>query len=288
MIMKKTLRKRMLALFAAVCMCVPAAATAGQADSPVAVTAVAEQSPYGSYYVIDHNGVVCTANMATLNKGNMMWFPESMLTSSQELPVIVWANGTMCAPALYYEFLSQVAAAGYIVVTNTELFAGNGQEQKASIDFILGEDTDPDSVFYGKIDEAHVGVMGHSQGGMSSVNCANLDNRVDCVFSIAGNSSKSSASKLKVPTFFATGDRDLIVPSWQYVKPSYQACKAPAVYGNVRSAMHTTVCSNPSVYSKYAIKWFDAYLKGGSKAAFRSGGELFRDSDWSNVASKKI
>ena len=42
--MKKTLRKRMLALFAAVCLCVPAAATAGQADSPVAVTASAEQS----------------------------------------------------------------------------------------------------------------------------------------------------------------------------------------------------------------------------------------------------
>ena len=181
-----------------------------------------------------------------------------------------------------------VVSAGRKVRVAGKLFAGNGQEQKESIDFILAEDYDPDSVFYGKIDEEHIGVMGHSQGGMSSVNCANLDSRVDCVFSIAGNSSKSSASSLSVPTFFATGDRDLIVPSWLYVKPAYNACKAPAVYANVKSAMHTTVCSNPSVYSKYAVKWFDAYLKGGSKAAFRSGGELFKDSAWSNVASKRI
>lgn len=278
--MKKELKKRIIAVFAAVFMCVPTAASA--------VIANAEQSPYGSYYVTDENGVVCTANMSTLNKGNMMWFPESMLTSDQELPVIVWANGTMCAPAMYYEFLSQVAAEGYIVVANTELFAGNGQEQKGSIDFILAEDNDPASVFYGKIDEDHVGVMGHSQGGMSSVNCANLDDRVDCVFSIAGNSSRSSAADLSVPTFFATGDRDLIVPSWLYVKPAYNACKAPAVYANVRSGIHTTVCSDPSVYSKYAVKWFDAYLKNGSKQAFRYGGELFNDPAWSNVASKRI
>ena len=286
--MKKELKKRIIAVLAATFMCVPIAASAVKADSPATLKASAEQSPYGSYYVIDDNGVVCTANMATLNQGNMMWFPESMLTSNQQFPVIVWANGTMCAPALYYDFLSQVAAAGYIVVANTELFAGNGQEQKASIDFILAEDSAPDSVFYGKIDEEHVGVMGHSQGGMSSVNCANLDDRVDCVFSIAGNSSRSSAASLNVPTFFATGDRDMIVPSWVYVKPAYNACSAPAVYANVRSAMHTTVCSNPSVYSKYAIKWFDAYLKNGSNEAFRSGGELFRDSSWSNVASKRI
>lgn len=285
--MKKELKKRIISMLATAFICMPLAA-AEKTDSPNFVKANAEQSPYGSYYVTDDNGVVCTANMATLNKGNMMWFPESMFTSNEQLPVIVWANGTMCAPALYYDFLSQVAASGYIVVANTELFAGNGQEQKASIDFILAEDCDPDSVFYGKIDEEHIGVMGHSQGGMSSVNCANLDSRVDCVFSIAGNSSKSSASNLNVPTFFATGDRDLIVPSWLYVKPAYNACKAPAVYANVKNAMHTTVCSNPSVYSKYAIKWFDAYLKDSSKSAFRSGGELFKDSAWSNVASKRI
>jgi len=280
------LKKRIIAILATTCMCVPIAAQ--KADSPSALKANAEQSPYGSYFVTDDNGVVCTANMSALNKGNIMWFPESMYTSSEQLPVIVWANGTMCAPALYYEFLSEVAAAGYIVVANTELFAGNGQEQKESISFILEENYDPDSVFYGKIDEEHVGVMGHSQGGMSSVNCANIDPRVDCVFSIAGNSSKSSASGLSVPTFFATGNLDMIVPSWLYVKPAYNACSAPAVYANVKNAVHTTVCTDPSVYSYYAVKWFDAYLKNGSKTAFRSGGELFTDSKWSNVASKHI
>lgn len=38
----------------------------------------------------------------------------------------------------------------------------------------------------------------------------------------------------------------------------------------------------------YSIKWFDAYMKDSSKSAFRSGGVLFKDTTWSNIASKRI
>jgi len=257
-----------------------------------AITASAAESAYDPVYVTDSNGVVCTANMQSINKGNMMWFPEEMLDEDfeGEYPVLVWANGTVCPPALYYEFLSEVASEGYIVVTNTELFAGNGKEQKNSIDFILAEDEDEDSIFYNKIDEEHIGVMGHSQGGMSSVNCANLDSRVDCVFSIAGNSSKSDAKKLTVPTFFATGSSDWIVPSWKYVKPAYNNCTATAVYASLDGAKHTEVCTNPSAYSGYAVDWFDAWLKDDSDAlaVFQEGGALDNDDNWSSVARKGL
>lgn len=255
-----------------------------------AVTASAAESAYDPFYVTDSNGVVCTANMESVNKGNMIWFPGEMLEEDfdGQYPVIVWANGTVCPPALYYSFLSNVASEGYIVVTNTELFAGNGQEQKNSIDFILGEGDDENSIFYGKVDAERIGVAGHSQGGMSSVNCANLDSRVDCVFSIAGNSSKNDAKKLNVPTFFATGSNDWIVPSWKYVKPAYNNCSAAAVYANLNGAKHTEVCTNPSVYSDYAVDWFDAWLKGDeeAKAVFAADGALDNDDRWSSVSRK--
>jgi len=240
-------------------------------------------------YVIDHNNVVGTADMPLFKKGHIVWFPESLMTDkAKKLPVLSWANGTGCIPALYYEFLSQVAASGYIIIANTELFAGNGKEQKASIDFLLKEAKDKDSIFYDKVDETKIGVMGHSQGGMSSVNCANIDDRVKVVYSIAGNSYTWDAKKLKVPTFFVTGERDLIVASSIFVKNNYKACTAPAVYGSVKGAIHTNVTIKPAIYSKYAIKWFDAYLKDGDKSIFRSGGELFKDSDWTDVKSKNI
>ena len=280
--MNKSIRKVIVTFCAAVCALAPMNA----------LTASAAESAYDPVYVIDNNNVVCTANMESINKGNMMWFPAEMLDDDfeGEYPVLVWANGTICPPALYYEFLSEVAAEGYVVVTNTELFAGNGVQQKASIDFILAEDADVNSIFYNKIDETRIGVMGHSQGGMSSVNCAALDSRVDCVFSIAGNSSKSDAKKLTVPTFFATGDLDWIVPSWQYVKPAYNNCNSAAVYANLKGANHMRVCTDPSVYSNYAIKWFNAWLKDDSsaKAVFKKGGELYKDSEWNGILSKNF
>nr|AWI67006.1 Carboxyl esterase family 7 [Anaeromyces contortus] len=215
-----------------------------------------------------------------------MWFPESMYKSNKRLPVLVWANGTVCPPVLYYEFLSEVAAAGYIVVANTELFAGDGKEQKASIDFIISEDFNPESVFYGKVDETRIGVMGHSQGGLSSVNCANDDERVKCVLSIAGNSSESCASKLEVPTFFVTGSNDFIVLSSLYVEPSFNSCKSPAVFGNIKGAIHTSISFKPTTYSKYAIKWFDIHLKNGNKEEFKK--QLLGDSEWSGVKFKNF
>ena len=114
------------------------------------------------------SGVICDDR---LGEGQIVFYPESLLVQNEETyPVIVWANGTMCAPVLYYGLLSGLAEHGYIVVASRELFAGNGNAQRASIDFITAENYDAGSVFYGKADLAHIGAAGHSQGGMSAVN----------------------------------------------------------------------------------------------------------------------
>ena len=59
--MKKELKKRIISMLATAFICMPIAA-AEKADSPNFVKANAEQSPYGSYYVTDDNGVVCRAS----------------------------------------------------------------------------------------------------------------------------------------------------------------------------------------------------------------------------------
>ena len=61
-------------------------------------------------------GVVCSDQ---LGDGHIVFYPESLLVQDEATyPVIVWANGTMCAPALYYSLLSDLAADGYIVVAS--------------------------------------------------------------------------------------------------------------------------------------------------------------------------
>ena len=239
-------------------------------------------------YVTDANGVTNTGNFDSLLSGHIMYYPAAMTTSDETYPVVVWANGTMCAPALYDGLLRLIAAGGYIVVTNTDMMAADGTSQIAAIDFILAQNEDPNSVFYQKVDTKHIAAAGHSQGGRSAVNAAAADSRINCVLSLAGSNYTSEAKKLSTPTFFVTGSADMMVLASLWVKPAYKNCKGPAVYANLKGAVHTSCCVSPSDYSEYAIAWFDAWLKGDGKAMamFRNGGALSKDRDWKDFSAK--
>lgn len=248
----------------------------------------AQAAEYSPVYVTDANGTTCTGDFDSLVSGQIIFYPAELLESDDTYPVIAWANGTMCAPGLYYSLLSKIAAGGYIVVTNTNMMSADGKAQIGSIDFILEKNTDPDSVFYGKVDTENIGVAGHSQGGRSSVNAAVADSRIDCVLSIAGSNFKSEAKKLSTPTLFTTGSLDSIVMPAMWVKPAYQACTGTAVYASLKGGIHTSCVVNPDKYAGYAIDWFDAFLKDDAEAkkVFQPGGAFSKDSNWGKYASK--
>lgn len=248
----------------------------------------AQAAEYTPVYVTDENGTTCTGDFDSLLSGQIIFYPAELPTGNDTYPVVAWANGTMCAPGLYYELLSQIAAGGYIVVTNTNMMSADGTAQIGSIDYIIAQNSNPDSIFYGKVDTENIGVAGHSQGGRSSVNAAVADSRIDCVLSIAGSNYKSEAKKLSTPTLFTTGSLDSIVMPALWVKPAYQACKGTAVYASLKGGIHTSCVLDPDKYAGYAVQWFDAFLKNdaAAKKVFQPGGAFSKDSNWGKYASK--
>lgn len=254
------------------------------AQLPVSAAA----AKYDPIYVTDANGITSTGDFDSLFSGQIIYYPASLAESKGTYPVVVWANGTMCAPVLYHVLLSRIAAGGYIVVSNTNMMSADGKAQIASLDFILEKNEDPTSVFYQKVDTEHIAAAGHSQGGRSAVNAAAADPRIDCVLSIAGSNYTSEAKKLSTPTFFVAGTADMVVMASMWVKPAYKNCNGPAVYASLKGALHTRCCTNASDYSGYALEWFDAWLKDDADAmnVFRKGGELSRDSDWKDYSAK--
>jgi pimeloyl-ACP methyl ester carboxylesterase len=168
------------------------------------------------------------------------------------------------------------------------MMSADGTAQIGSIDYIIAQNANPDSIFYGKVDTENIGVAGHSQGGRSSVNAAVADDRIDCVLSIAGSNYKSEAKKLSTPTLFTTGSLDSIVMPAMWVKPAYQACTGTAVYASLKGGIHTSCVVNPDKYAGYAISWFDAFLKNdaSAKKVFQPGGAFSKDSNWGKYASK--
>jgi len=252
-------------------------------------------SANAAYQPYSVTSVSSTVSLAKYDDGllidHVVFYPKDMTTSNKKYPVVVWGNGTFASWDFYEELLSQIAAGGYIVVANDDRFCGTGVTESASVDFIINESKDKKSIFYNKVDAEHIGSAGHSQGGMSAVNAARLNSKIDCVFDIQGCQLRYEASKLTVPTFFVTATEDEIVSS-SWVKNSYTGCKAPAVYASAKDLTHFGPVDGyqASIFSEYAVKWFNAFLKNDktAKAAFLNGGALSKDSRWVDYASKNF
>lgn len=229
------------------------------------------------------------SGVETLTDGNKkVYYPARLAVLNEKYPVVVWANGTGCATETYDALLTKIADSGYIVVADSSVMTANGSAQRDSIDYIIGESKDSDSVFYGKVDVAKIGAAGHSQGGRSSVNAAQKDSRIKCIVSIAGASSAEEANGLNAPSLFLTGTADMVVLSSQWCKPSYDAAAGRAVYASLKKGVHTTCMTNPDKISEYVTSWFDAYLKNdaSAKAKFENGGQLSKDTAWQDFAGK--
>lgn len=221
---------------------------------------------------------------------HIVFYPKALESSDQTWPVVVWANGTMCAPVLYTDLLRSLASRGYVVVTNSDVMSANGKSQTAALDFILAQNADPDSVFYGKIDPNRVAAAGHSQGGRSTVNAAAADSRFRCAISIAGSPFTSEAKKLSAPTLFLSGTADLIVMSSMWVRPAYKNCTGPAVYASLKNGIHTSCMLSAGSYVDYCVLWLRAWMDGDAAAmdVFRPGGALAADRAWKDFAAKNF
>ncbi len=217
-----------------------------------------------------------------------VYYPENIKSSKKTYPVLSWANGTMCPPDMYAGLLAELAKGGYIVIASDETMAADGTAQIAALDFVISLNSDSLSSAYKKVNTKKLGVVGHSQGGRSSVNAAVKDSRIKCVVSIAGSNYLEEAESNSTPTLFIAGGKDMIVSPSQWIQPAYDVAKGPAVYASLNGAIHTTCCSNPGKYSSYIIDWCNAWLKGDEKAlyTFSSNGTLASDSNWSNFQCK--
>ncbi len=239
---------------------------------------------------VESNGGIEKATYNMSERTYIVYYPSDLLNSNNKYAVLSWANGTGCAPSLYDALLKEVAKGGFIVVASSETMAADGTAQIAAIDFVIDENSNKSSALYNKINLAKIGVFGHSQGGRSSVNAGAIDNRINCVVSLAGSNFVEEAEKLSKPVLFIAGSKDKIVDAEKWLVPAYNAVTGPAVYTSLNGAIHTTCCSNPTAYSNYIINWFNAWLfnDNNAKAMFINGGTLSQDSNWSEFMCKGL
>lgn len=100
-----------------------------------------------------------------LTKKFYVYYPEELPEKNQKYPVIVVLNGTGVLPKKYKAIFQHLASWGFVVIGNDDGSTGFGKSADETMDFILAENSNPNGVFYQKMDLENIGITGHSQGG---------------------------------------------------------------------------------------------------------------------------
>jgi hypothetical protein len=191
-----------------------------------------------------------------LGASHTIYRPSSLTTQH---PVIIWGNGTGASPAVYDGLLRHWATQGFIVAAANTPNAGSGQEMLAGATLLTAENSRPNSVYYNRVNTSRIGATGHSQGGGGAI-AAGSDPRITTTVPIQPGP-LGSVKALHSPMFIVSGQLDLVVLPALLVVPRYNAAThVPAVYGELRSATHTTPTGDGGGYRDATTSWFRYWL----------------------------
>ena len=147
-----------------------------------------------------------------------IWYPSKLESVDNKYPVVIWANGTGSTSSTYTAFLTHLSSWGFITVGNDDQDTRTGTSLEETIQFLIAENENKDSIFYHKIDLDHIGIGGHSQGGPAVFNMVTNQEHgyiVKTVYAVSATSSYHTAifedgweydiSKVNVPVFLTAG-----------------------------------------------------------------------------------
>ncbi len=138
---------------------------------------VVEEGGLGQYPAVMRDEVTLPAHT--------VFVPQDLtpFNAQNPLPVLVWGNGACTnSPWEHFKFLNEIASHGYLVLATGYIpmeevpYRGpmsTAGQQIESIDWAIGQNRNPESPLYGRIDTAHICVAGMSCGGLQTLyNCA--------------------------------------------------------------------------------------------------------------------
>lgn len=73
-------------------------------------------------------------------------------------------NGTGGVSNAADYFLKHLASWGFVIVATRDRFTGDGTTILDATNYMVGEKSNPQSIFFQKLDTNHIGGIGHSQG----------------------------------------------------------------------------------------------------------------------------
>lgn len=202
------------------------------------------------------------------------YYPADLEESESTFPVVVFVNGTGVGASRYQALFQHLASWGFIVLGTEDPSTCTGASAEATLVWLLEQNNDLDSVFYQKVDTEHIGISGHSQGGVAVFNAVSEQPHGElytCAVSLSPTEWALAMaigldydpSKMTTPTLIlAAAENDVITPDG--VKGLAEAIPAGTVI-----ALRPGMDHGKMLYSAdgYVTAWFMWQLQGDQNAA---------------------
>mgnify|MGYP002515739312 CR=1 FL=1 len=207
--------------------------------------------------------------------GNInVYYPKELTESAESYPVVVFVNGTGVYSSKYPALFQHLASWGFIVIGNEDPSTYSGSSADTTLAWLLNENENPDSRFYQKVDTEHIGISGHSQGGVAVFNAINEQPHSDlytCAVSLSPTQLDLAEAlnmhyepdKTTTPVFILAATENDVITS-DGAKQLYDAVKNDKV-----AALRSGMDHGKMLYSAdgYVTAWFLWLLKGDAAAA---------------------
>lgn len=206
--------------------------------------------------------------------GNInVYYPKELTNSEESYPVVVFVNGTGVYSSKYPALFKHLASWGFIIIGNEDPSTYSGSSADTTLAWLLNENETPDSRFYQKVDTEHIGISGHSQGGVGVFNAISKQphsSLYTCAVSLSPTE-HAMAELINIPydptqtqtpiLILASNKSDVI--SADGVNELNDAVQADCV-----TALRTDMDHGKMLYSAdgYVTAWFMWYLKGDAEA----------------------
>ena len=221
------------------------------------------------------------------------YYPAQLEDSGDQWPAVVFVNGTGVYAAKYPALFRHLASWGFVVLGNEDPGTFSGDSTDATLAWLLEQNGDPDSVFYQKVDTAHMGLSGHSQGGVGVFNAISEQPNgglYTCAVSLSPTQEDLAAalnipydpSKTVIPTLVLAGtSNDVITP--EGMEKLYGKLGGPKAM-----ALRTDTDHGSMLYSGdgYVTAWLMYWLRGdeeAGKAFWGEAPELAGNPNWRGV-----
>lgn len=209
-----------------------------------------------------------------------IYYPSELETTSKQYPMILVINGTGFKATKYEPEFQQLASWGFIVVGTQDKGTGKGETTIKTFNYMLGENENKDSIFYGKIDVENIGITGFSQGGAATLRAITMfeeSHYFKTAVPLSPVSEKTAekttdypydSAKINCPVLMLAGtsgdfETEIVIPIAEMNK-MYDKITSPKVMARRIGMIHDDMMYKAG---GYVTAWFMWQLRGDEEAA---------------------